>query len=101
MFTGAMTALVTPFQNGGVDGKALDELVEMQIAAGIDALVPCGSTGEAATLTFEEQIDVIRRVVLAARRRVPVIAGAGSNSTAEAIALSNAARDAGADGLLH
>jgi 4-hydroxy-tetrahydrodipicolinate synthase len=101
MFTGAMTALVTPMRDGRVDHQALDELVEAQLAAGIDGLVPCGTTGESATLTHEEHHDVIKRVVHATKRRVPVIAGAGSNSTAEAIALSKAAREAGADGLLH
>jgi 4-hydroxy-tetrahydrodipicolinate synthase len=101
MFVGAMTALVTPMRDGQVDRKALEDLVEAQIAGGIDALVPCGTTGESATLSHEEHTEVVRIVVRAARRRVPVIAGAGSNSTAEAIALSRAAREAGADGLLH
>jgi 4-hydroxy-tetrahydrodipicolinate synthase len=101
MFVGAMTALVTPFNQGRVDKKALEELVEAQIAGGIDALVPCGTTGESATLSHEEHHEVIRLVVQAAQKRIPVIAGAGSNSTAEAIALSKAAQKAGADGLLH
>jgi 4-hydroxy-tetrahydrodipicolinate synthase len=102
MFVGAMTALVTPMRDGGqVDRNALVELVEAQIAAGIDALVPCGTTGESATLTHEEHVEVVRAVVQAAKKRVPVIAGAGSNSTAEAIQLSRGAREAGADGLLH
>src|SRR6185369_17230270 len=101
MFVGAMTALVTPFKNGQVDKKALEDLVEAQIAAGIDGLIPCGTTGESATLTHEEHHEVVRIVVAAAKKRVPVIAGAGSNSTAEAISLSKAAREAGADGLLH
>jgi 4-hydroxy-tetrahydrodipicolinate synthase len=100
MFVGAMTALVTPMRDGQVDEAALEGLVEWQIAEGIDALVPCGTTGESATLTHEEHARVIRRVVKAARKRVPVIAGAGSNATAEAIALSKDARAAGADGLL-
>jgi 4-hydroxy-tetrahydrodipicolinate synthase len=100
MFVGAMTALVTPMRDGQVDEAALEALVEWQIAEGIDALVPCGTTGESATLTHEEHGKVVRRVVKAARKRVPVIAGAGSNSTAEAIALSKDAREAGADGLL-
>lgn len=100
MFTGAMTALVTPMRDGQVDEAALEALVEWQIAEGIDALVPCGTTGESATLTHEEHARVIRRVVKAARKRVPVIAGAGSNATAEAIALSKDAREAGADALL-
>jgi 4-hydroxy-tetrahydrodipicolinate synthase len=100
MFVGAMTALVTPMRDGQVDEAALEALVEWQVAEGIDALVPCGTTGESATLTHAEHAQVIRRVVKAARKRVPVIAGAGSNSTAEAIALSKEAREAGADALL-
>ena len=100
-FEGAMTALVTPMRDGRVDEKALGELVELQIAGGIDALVPCGTTGESATLDHEEHAQVIRHVVRAAKKRVPVIAGAGSNATSEAIALSRAAHEAGADGLLH
>jgi 4-hydroxy-tetrahydrodipicolinate synthase len=100
MFVGAMTALVTPMRDGQIDESALEALVEWQIGAGIDALVPCGTTGESATLTHEEHARVVRRVVKTANRRVPVIAGAGSNSTAEAIALSKDAREAGADALL-
>jgi 4-hydroxy-tetrahydrodipicolinate synthase len=101
-FEGAMTALVTPMRaDGRVDEEALDRLVEAQIAGGIDALVPCGTTGESATLTPDEHIAVVARVVKTARGRVPVIAGAGSNSTAEAIHYSKAAKEAGADGLLH
>ena len=101
MFVGAMTALVTPMRDGHLDLEALAELVEAQLPAGIDGLVPCGTTGESATLSHEEHAEVVRHVVKIARKRVPVIAGAGSNSTAEAIALSKAARAAGADGLLH
>jgi len=100
MFTGAMTALVTPFRAGEVDTRALAALVEAQIAAGIHGLVPCGSTGEAATLTHEEHVAVVREVVRAARGRVPVIAGTGSNSTAEAIRLTRGAEEAGANGAL-
>ena len=100
MFTGAMTALVTPFRGGEVDTRALEALVEAQIAGGIDALVPCGSTGEAATLTHEEHLAVVRAVVRVARGRVPVIAGTGSNSTAEAIRLTRGAEEAGADAAL-
>jgi 4-hydroxy-tetrahydrodipicolinate synthase len=100
-----MTALVTPMRDGTpgstIDKKGLEELVEAQIAGGIDALVPCGTTGESATLTHEEHVEVVRLVVQVAKKRVPVIAGAGSNATAEAIALSKGARAAGADGLLH
>ncbi len=101
MFVGAMTALVTPMRDGHLDLEALEKLVDWQIASGIDALVPCGTTGESATLSHEEHAEVVRHVVKAANKRVPIIAGAGSNSTAEAIALSKAARAAGADGLLH
>jgi len=100
MFTGAMTALVTPFRGGEVDTRALEALVEAQIAGGINALVPCGSTGEAATLTHEEHLAVVRAVVRAARGRLPVIAGTGSNSTAEAIRLTRGAEEAGADAAL-
>ena len=100
MFTGAMTALVTPFRGGEVDTRALEALVEAQIAGGIDALVPCGSTGEAATLTHEEHLAVVRAVVRVARGRVPVVAGTGSNSTAEAIRLTRGAEEAGADAAL-
>ena len=96
MLTGAMTALVTPFRAGEVDIEALDALVEAQIAGGINALVPCGSTGEAATLTHEEHVAVVREVVRVASGRVPVIAGTGSNSTAEAIRLTRGAEEAGA-----
>ena len=100
MFTGAMTALVTPFRDGEVDTRALEALVEAQIAGGINALVPCGSTGEAATLTHEEHLAVVRAVVRAARGRLPVIAGTGSNSTAEAIRLTRGAEETGADAAL-
>ena len=100
MFIGAMTALVTPFHAGQVDEPALRALVEAQIEAGIDGLVPVGTTGEAPTLEPEEQAFVIRIVAEAARKRVPVIAGCGANSTAHTIALARAAEGAGADGLL-
>ena len=100
MFQGVFTALVTPFRDGAVDERALRELVELQIAAGVDGLVPCGSTGEAATLSHPEHRRVIEVVVAAARGRVPVLAGTGSNSTAEAIALTRHAKEAGADGAL-
>jgi 4-hydroxy-tetrahydrodipicolinate synthase len=100
MFTGIITALVTPFRNDAVDEAALRALVEDQIKNGIDGLVPVGTTGESPTLNFEEHVRVIKIVVEAARKRVPVIAGTGSNSTAEAIELSNEARKVGADGLL-
>ncbi len=101
MFVGAMTALVTPMRGGAIDRKGLEELVEAQIAGGIDGLVPCGTTGESATLNHDEHAEVVRLTVQFAKKRVPVIAGAGSNATAEAVALSKSAREAGADGLLH
>ncbi len=97
---GAMTALVTPMQGGGIDVAALEALVEAQITGGIDALVPAGTTGESATLTFDEQVRVVEIVVQAARRRVPVIAGAGSNATAHAIELGHAVKRVGADAML-
>jgi 4-hydroxy-tetrahydrodipicolinate synthase len=100
MFTGVITALVTPFRRGAVDEEALRRLVEDQIANGVDGLVPVGTTGESPTLTFEEHIRVVEVTVEAAAKRVPVIAGTGSNSTREAIELSLAARKVGADGLL-
>jgi len=100
VFEGVLTALVTPFRDGGVDERALQELVELQIAAGVDGLVPCGSTGEAATLSHAEHRRVVEVVVAAARGRVPVLAGTGSNSTSEAIELTRYAKEAGADGAL-
>ena len=100
MFSGAITALVTPMRDGRVDDEALRRHVEAQIAAGIDGLVPCGTTGESPTLTADEQRHVIDVVVKQAHGRVPVIAGAGSNSTAHTIELARGAREQGADGLL-
>src|SRR5580700_4708666 len=100
MFNGAISALITPFRDGTVDESALRELVEWQIQSGIDGLVPCGSTGESATLTHAEHELVIRLVVDQVRRRVPVIAGTGSNATAEAIRLTAFAREVRADGAL-
>jgi len=100
VFEGVFTALVTPFRDGALDERALTELVELQIAAGVQGLVPCGSTGEAATLSHAEHQRVVEVVVAAARGRVQVIAGTGSNSTSEAIQLTRHAKDAGADGAL-
>lgn len=97
---GALTALVTPFRDGEVDERALRELVERQIAAGIDGLVPCGTTGESPTLTHAEYARVVRVVAEQSKRRVPVVAGAGTNSTRHTIELSETARSAGADALL-
>ena len=100
--TGCGTALVTPFtRDGAIDERALRSLVEWQIAEGVHFLVPCGSTGEAATMTPEEQRLVIEIVAEVTNGRVPVVAGAASNDTQRAIALSKAARGAGATHLLH
>jgi 4-hydroxy-tetrahydrodipicolinate synthase len=97
---GAMTALVTPMRGEHVDYDALTNLIEEQIAAGIDGLVAVGTTGESATLDVPEHMQVVRHVVGVTRGRVPVIAGAGGNATAEAIALTRASEQAGADALL-
>lgn len=99
---GCGTALVTPFTaTGDLDEAALRALIDWQIAEGVHFLVPCGSTGEAATLTHAEQRRVVEITMEQTNRRVPVIAGAGSNDTMRAIALSRAMQEAGADGLLH
>ena len=100
MFEGVITALVTPLRNDRVDEEALRRLVDEQIAAGIDGLVPVGTTGESPTLTNEEHIRVVEIVVAQAKKRVPVIAGTGANSTREAIELTLAAKAVGADGTL-
>lgn len=100
MFEGVFTALITPFRDGEVDEPALRALVDRQIDAGIDGLVPCGSTGESATLSHAEHCRVIEIVVQAVAGRVQVMAGTGSNNTREAIELTAHARDAGADGAL-
>jgi len=100
MFEGVFTALVTPFRDGVLDERALVDLVELQVAAGVDGLVPCGSTGESATLSHAEHSRVVEVVVSAARGRVSVLAGTGSNNTREAIALTQHAKEAGADGAL-
>jgi 4-hydroxy-tetrahydrodipicolinate synthase len=100
MFKGAMVAIVTPFKNDQVDERALRELIEFQIANGTDGIVPCGTTGESATLTHEEHDRVIEITINAVKKRVPVIAGTGSNNTAEALRLTKHAYEAGADGAL-
>ncbi len=100
MFAGSMVALVTPFQGGKVDEKALGDLIETQIDQGTSAIVPCGTTGESATLSHAEHNRVIELTVKAASGRVPVIAGSGSNSTEEAIILTRYAKKVGADGAL-
>jgi 4-hydroxy-tetrahydrodipicolinate synthase len=100
MFTGAMVALITPFQDGEIDFRTLDELVDFQLENDIDAIVPVGTTGESPTLSHEEHKKVIERVVKAVDKEVPVIAGAGSNSTAEAIELTAFSKKVGADATL-
>jgi 4-hydroxy-tetrahydrodipicolinate synthase len=100
MFTGTFIAIVTPFRNGRVDEQAFGDLIEWQIASGTNGIVPCGTTGESATLSHQEHHRVIELTVEAASRRVPVIAGTGSNSTTEAISLTKHAKQAGADGAL-
>ncbi|MFZ5863681.1 MAG: 4-hydroxy-tetrahydrodipicolinate synthase [Nitrospirota bacterium] len=100
MFTGSYVALVTPFKNGKVDERAFGDLIEWQIERGTNGLVPCGSTGESATLTHEEHDRVIELTVEVARRRVPVIAGTGSNATHEAIRLTKHAKSVGVDAAL-
>ena len=100
MFTGSLVAIVTPFRKGTIDERALSDLIEWQIANGTNGIVPCGTTGESATLTHEEHNRVIELTVEVVNRRVPVIAGTGSNSTNEAIALTQHAKRAGADGAL-
>jgi 4-hydroxy-tetrahydrodipicolinate synthase len=100
MFSGSLVALVTPFQKNKVDEKRLRELVEFQITNGTSAIVPCGTTGESATLSFEEHEHVIETIIGQVNKRVPVIAGTGSNSTEEAIMLTKHAALAGADASL-
>tara|TARA_B100001079_G_scaffold271481_1_gene289122 strand:- start:1083 stop:1955 length:873 start_codon:yes stop_codon:yes gene_type:complete len=100
MFEGAFVAIVTPFKNGKVDETALRALIEYQISGGANGIVPCGTTGESATLSHEEHDQVIRIAVEACKGKVPVLAGTGSNSTQEAIKLTQHAQAAGADGSL-
>ncbi len=100
MFTGSLVALVTPFKQGMVDEDKLVELVEFHVQKGTNGLVPCGTTGESATLSHEEHQRVIEITIKAARKRIPVIAGTGSNNTEEALMLTRFAREAGADAVL-
>jgi 4-hydroxy-tetrahydrodipicolinate synthase len=100
MFKGSLVALITPFRNGKVDEKAFQALVEWQVREGTDGLVPCGTTGESPTLSHAEHKRVIELCIEAAAGKVPVMAGAGSNSTAEAVELVKHARKAGAEGAL-
>jgi 4-hydroxy-tetrahydrodipicolinate synthase len=100
MFSGSMVALVTPFKNGAIDWESLEALVDFHMRSGTHGIVPCGTTGESATLSHQEQDDVIKAVIKAVNRRVPVIAGTGSNSTDEAVRLTREAEKSGADGAL-
>lgn len=100
MFRGSIVAVVTPFKNGAVDEERLRELVEFHISNGTHGIVPCGTTGEAATLSFEEHKSVVKIVVEQVKGRIPVIAGSGSNSTAEALELTRFAKEAKADAAL-
>ncbi|MGH7962083.1 MAG: 4-hydroxy-tetrahydrodipicolinate synthase [Candidatus Binatia bacterium] len=100
MFSGSLVALVTPFKNDKVDERRLADLVEWQIRKGTHGVVPCGTTGESATLSHQEHTQVIKLVVEVVKKRVPVIAGTGSNSTLEAIRLTREAQEVGADGAL-
>ena len=100
MFTGSIVALVTPLKNGAVDWQSLEALVEFHLENGTHGIVPCGTTGESATLSHHEHDEVIRAVIKAVKKRIPVIAGTGSNSTDEAVRLTREAEKSGADGAL-
>jgi len=100
MFEGTYTAIVTPFKNDGIDWESLERNIEDQVSAGIDGVVPVGTTGESPTLSFEEHDAFIRKVVKIVNGRIKVIAGTGANSTSEAIWLTKQAEDAGVDGVL-
>jgi 4-hydroxy-tetrahydrodipicolinate synthase len=100
MVKGSIVALITPFRNGALDERGFQDFVEWQIAQGTQGLVPCGTTGESPTLSHAEHNRVVELCVETAKKRVPVIAGTGSNSTAEAIALTRHAKEAGADAAL-
>lgn len=100
MFKGSLVPVVTPFKNGKLDEKAYADLIEWHISQGTHGIIPCGTTGEASTLDFEEHYRVIEIAVKAVHRRVPVIAGTGANATDEAILITNKAKTIGADGAL-
>jgi 4-hydroxy-tetrahydrodipicolinate synthase len=100
MFSGSIVAMVTPFRGGKVDWENLAALVDFHVESGTTGIVACGTTGESATLNHAEHLDVVKAVVKAARKRIPVIAGTGSNSTQEAVYLTQEAEKAGADGAL-
>lgn len=100
MFKGSIVAIVTPFKNNKVDEKALGDLIEWHIAEGTHAIVPCGTTGESATLEYDEHYRVIEFTIQAVNGRVPVIAGTGANSTSETVMMTGKAKELGADGAL-
>ena len=100
MFTGSMVALVTPFKAGKVDWGSFENLIEFHIENGTHGIVPCGTTGESATLSHREHAEVVAAAVKAVNRRIPVVAGTGSNSTEEAVRLTREAEEAGAEGAL-
>jgi len=100
MYKGSIVAIVTPFKDGRVDEKAFCELIEWHISSGTSAIVPCGTTGESATLDYDEHYRVIEIAVRAVNKRIPVIAGTGANSTDETIMITRKARELGADGAL-
>src|SRR5437667_3105207 len=100
MFTGTFTAIDTPFKNGAIDELALERLIKIQINAGVDGIVPVGTTGESPTVNYEEHVHIIRLSVKFARGKIKVLAGTGGNSTSEAIYLTEHAEKAGADGSL-
>ena len=100
MFEGIFTALITPFKDGRIDGAALDALIDRQLEAGVDGLVPCGTTGESATLSVDESLEVIARTVGRVAGRCKVVAGVGSNDTHQTIKLAKSAASLGVDGVL-
>jgi 4-hydroxy-tetrahydrodipicolinate synthase len=100
MFKGTFTAMVTPFREGQLDPEALKRHIDFQIDGGIDGLVPCGTTGEASTMSHDEHVEVVRLTVEHVNKRVPVIAGSGSNSTSEAVQLTKRVKEVGADACL-
>src|SRR5262245_10332874 len=100
MFTGTYTAIVTPFRGGKIDETALDRLIQIQVKAGVNGIVPVGTTGESPTVNYEEHIQIIALSVKFAKGRIKVLAGTGGNSTSEAIYLTEHAEQAGADGSL-
>lgn len=100
MLSGCLVAMITPFRDGEIDESALRELVRFHLRNGTDGLVPCGTTGESVTMTEDEQLRVIQIVVEEVNRKIPVVAGTGTNSTAKTIKMTQAARKLGADGAL-